>query len=392
MQGAVRGGVHLYETDSGTVTDLACRACRGREGQLVLDLGDQPESDSFPLATDPGPDPLHPLQMWLCASCGLAQLIGDWEREESPPGEEPAVVRAQAEEALKRLFGAGLLSPGQRIGESLGPHGSSWVDSFVRTGLVPAAEQESADVVLDSFGLMHMRDQARALEQLTARVLPGGLLLVQYHALEAVIGHAQWNILRHGHYAYYSTSTLVELLEVHGFRAHKAWRFDLYGGTVLLAASHAEDAPGPDGNLQSLLRLDEQIGVRDPEVLRHLQRQADGHAAKLREWLARESAAGRTVVGYGAASRATPLLVRAAVDRMMVRAVVDASAAKHGRRMPGTDIPIIGSAEIPLYEAQTMLLFVPDLLPEVRASIPSVERAGARWVICDDEAVLSPTA
>ncbi len=32
----------------------ACRACRGEQGDLVLDLGEQPACDYFPRADDPG--------------------------------------------------------------------------------------------------------------------------------------------------------------------------------------------------------------------------------------------------------------------------------------------------------------------------------------------------
>ena len=62
----------------------ACRACRGETGHRVLDLGDQPACDFFPRRDDPRPDPLYPLQMWLCASCGLAQLRHDPTIPEEP--------------------------------------------------------------------------------------------------------------------------------------------------------------------------------------------------------------------------------------------------------------------------------------------------------------------
>ena len=54
-----------------------CRACRGQAGHLVLDLGEQPACDYFPRCDDPGPDPVYPLQMWLCSSRGLVQLVAD---------------------------------------------------------------------------------------------------------------------------------------------------------------------------------------------------------------------------------------------------------------------------------------------------------------------------
>src|ERR687893_259613 len=54
-----------------------CRWCGGGDGEMVLDLGDQPAADHFPAADDPGPDPAFPLQMWMCAGCRLAQLLVD---------------------------------------------------------------------------------------------------------------------------------------------------------------------------------------------------------------------------------------------------------------------------------------------------------------------------
>ena len=91
------------------------------------------------------------------------------------------------------------------------------------------------------------------------------MLLLQYHALSTIIGSRQWNALRHGHYAYYSTTALTGMLAAVGFSPRTAWQFDLYGGTVLLAATRDGDGlGGPDEAVRSLLAEDARIGVRDP--------------------------------------------------------------------------------------------------------------------------------
>ena len=61
-------------------------------------------------------------------------------------------------------------------------------------------------------------------------------------------------------------------------------------------------------------------------------------------------------------------------------AVVDASPAKQGLRMPGTDIPVAATAELGVRRPDAVLLFVPDLLAEVRKAFPEVETSGGRWV------------
>src|SRR5258705_9684032 len=97
------------------MTDHACRACRSRSGHLVLDLGEQPACDYFPAAEDPGPDAEYPLQMWLCATCGLAQLVADPTVPEEPRGAEPAALVAQAVEAVSSAGSAGLLQAGSTV-------------------------------------------------------------------------------------------------------------------------------------------------------------------------------------------------------------------------------------------------------------------------------------
>jgi hypothetical protein len=232
--------------------------------------------------------------------------------------------------------------------------------------------------------MMHAADQAGALAERAERLRPGGVLLLQYHSLATIIRLGQWNALRHGHYAYYSTTALTQMLASIGFTAQTAWLFELYGGTVLLAARRESDYSGPPAPaVLDLLAGDARIGARDPAVLAGLQADLDAQTSRLRDWLAEERAAGRTVLGYGAASRAVALLRMAGADSSVLPGVVDASPAKLGLRMPGTDIPVISPAELGRRAPDSVLLFVPDLLAEVRAAYPEVERAGGRWVAAE---------
>jgi hypothetical protein len=368
----------------GRMGEHSCRACRGRSGHLVLDLGEQPACDYFPRCDDQGPDPLYPLQMWLCSSCGLAQLSADLTLPEAPLGAEPAALVAQAADAVQRVAAAGLLPAGGRVAEFGSPHGGSWLGMLTRHGLSPSTDGDPADVVLDCFGLMHSADQAAGLAERVARVAAGGVLLLQFHPLDTIIRRGQWNALRHGHFAYYSVTALTTMLAWHGFSPRLAWQFDLYGGTVLLAASRDADGwPGPEGQVDYLLKEDARIGVLDPAVLGDLQQSAQTRAKGLADWLAAEWSAGRTVLGYGAASRSVALLRRAGADRALLPAIADASPGKQGLRMPGTDIPVVSPAELAARQPDAVLLFLADLREEVRSAFPEVEAAGGRWVDAD---------
>ena len=111
-----------------------CRACRGQAGNIVLDLGDQPACDYFPRYDDPGPDPVYPLQMWLCSHCGLAQLLADPTVPEEPKGAEPIALVMQAADAVARVAAAACSRPGTGCGVR-SPHGGSWLDMLADRGL-----------------------------------------------------------------------------------------------------------------------------------------------------------------------------------------------------------------------------------------------------------------
>ncbi|MEV6278715.1 methyltransferase domain-containing protein [Nocardia sp. NPDC051832] len=354
---------------------IVCRGCRGDALRPVLDLGKVPAADHFPPAAAPvGPDETaHPLRMDICLECGLAQLAEDDTRAEEPRGVEPQALRDQASAAVERVSG---LLRGQTVREFGSPHGGTWVPLLTARGFREV--RGAADVVLDCFGIMHEPDQRAAFAHRAAATAPGGMLLLQYHSLATIVASGQWNALRHGHFAYYSLAALLRLLADAGMSVVAAWQFDLYGGTVLLAAVHGDAEP--DDSVRAVLAAESR--PLDLDGLRRLQQVTDTHAVALRGWLESQSAQGLRVYAYGAASRAVALFSLAGVHRGVLTAVADASPAKQGRRMPGTDVPIVAPAELLAARPDSVLLTLPDLLPEVRERFP--ELAG-RWFLDDPD-------
>ena len=226
--------------------------------------------------------------------------------------------------------------------------------------------------------MMHATDQRAALEHRAARLRTGGRLVLQFHSLAAIIRLHQWNAIRLGHLAYYSTPAMVEMLARVGLTAVAARDFSLYGGTITLVASRA--GTDHDGSVDKLCRYEQLVGVRDTARVSALQDHVRSGAEALVDTLRQARDRGEIVLGYGAASRAVPLLALAGIGVDLLPAVADASPAKHDARMPGTDIPVISPDELKRRRPDTVLLFVPDLLDELRRSLPEIETAGGKWM------------
>jgi hypothetical protein len=353
---------------------ITCRGCGGTDLRRVLDLGTVPAGDDFPPVAEPvrPEESSHPLAMDLCGRCGLAQLAHDDTAAAEPRGIEPQALRDQAAEAVRRVADAGRLR-GATVREFGSPHGGTWLPLLAERGF---AEAERADVVLDSFGIMHEPDQRLAFQLRAEATAPDGVLLLQFHSLLTIVTQGQWNALRHGHFAYYSLTALTGLLAAAGMSVASAWEFDLYGGTVLVAAVHGHAEP--DGRAGEILRREQNIGITDAAVVRSLQCAAERHAAQLRDWLVAQASDRRAVYGYGAGSRVVSLFSIAGVDRRLLRAVADASPAKQGRRIPGTDVGIISPEQLIAADPDRVMLTLPDLYDEVRRAYPQLD---GRWSI-----------
>ncbi len=357
----------------GTDPGSTCRACGHVGLHRVLDLGAVPAADHFPLVEEPvgAHECAHRLAMDLCPACGLAQLADDDTVADEPRGVEPQALRDQAATAVSAVAAAGLL-PGGTVREFGSPHGGTWLPLLTDRGYTERGCQSGpADIVLDCFGIMHEPDQRAAFRQRAQATAPEGVLLLQFHSVTAIIRDGQWNALRHGHFAYYSLTTLVRQLAAVGMAVVAAWQFDLYGGTVLLAAVHSDGWPA-EATVRRLLADEQALGVTTPEAFGTLQVAADTDIVDLRDWLRAEGDGGRGVYGYAAASRAVALFARAGLDTALLRGVADASEAKQGRRMPGTDIPIITPGELVAADPDLVLLTVPDLFDEVSRRYPAL--------------------
>jgi hypothetical protein len=352
----------------------ACRGCACTDLRRVLDLGNVPAADHFPSAAEPlSPnESSHPLAMDLCTVCGLAQLAEDDTVPDEPRGVEPQALRDQAADAVKCVTDAGWLH-GATVREFGSPHGGTWLPLLNQYGFV---ESEHASVVLDCFGIMHEPDQRSAFELRAAATASDGVLLLQFHSLATIVARGQWNALRHGHFAYYSLTSLARLLDGAGMSVATAWEFDLYGGTVLVAAVHGRVES--DERVRKILQREAKFGITEAAVVGRLQQSADSHIAWLRNWLDTQAGARRQVCGYGAASRAVALFSIAGIDRRLLAAVADASSAKQGCRMPATDIPIISPEQLIEADPDSVLLTLPDLYEEVLQRYPQLD---GRWMV-----------
>lgn len=353
-------------------------------GVVVLDLGEQPASDLFPLPGDPLPDPAYATRMVLSSVSGLLQLEDDPTTPEEPIGIEPAALVRQAEMCVNDGQAAGLIIPGTRVLEYPSPHGGSWTKQLARRSMIEVTSGE-AELLVDVHGMMHDADQRAGFTERLSHMGPDSVLLMMIHNASSIVRNGMWNALKNGHFAYYTTPALVAMANEIGLVGIGAWAYPLYAnGTTMLAFAREGSKWGSEAqSVTDLVRSETEEGVLDATHVATLNSALTESVTAIRSYLDDARQKGFRVAGYGAASRTSALLCCAEVTAEDVMVIADGAVGKHGRTMPRNRIPIVSPGELIDAAPDRVLLFVPDLLEEVRASYPEIESSGGRWVVMD---------
>lgn len=362
----------------------SCRGCGSPDTVRVVDLGEQPGADHFPPVDTPEADPRWPLELWLCRACSLVQL-GPVEPQlpEPPLAVESATSLLHAEQSVKQILCDHPKLAGETVYEFASHHGGSWLDHLRSAGCRVVDGAQRAQLVVDVHGLAHEPRLGEALAQRVERLAPGGLLVLEFHHLLPLFSGNQFDTIRHGHWSYLSLQALRQVTAQHGLVPVSVRRVALFGGSLQVTLRHSPATP--DDSVHAVLEEEAAARLAEPDALATLHTAARDTAAKLRACLADETARGRTVLGYGAPSKAPVLLDLAEIGPDLLPFTVDAAPGKHGRRIPGCGVPIRPVDDLRAAKPDVVLLFTWDIADEVIAQLESGGGWGAQYLVAQPE-------
>lgn len=362
-----------------------CRGCGSAEVVRTVDLGSQPAADHFPPASTPGDDPRWPLELWLCRTCTLVQL-GPVEPllPEPPLAIESATSIEHAGTSVRELVGDHPELAGATVAEFASHHGGSWIPDLLAAGCRPVGHDERAELVVDVHGLVHEPAISRSLAQRAQRLAPQGLLVLEFHHLLPLLVEGQFDTVRHGHWSYLSLGALRRLAMPLGLAVVSVRQVPVFGGSLQVMLRHVgvnDHLDLADSSVKAVLEDEAAAGVDDPDRLAELHTGAHRTGTALRERLLSERARGRTVLGYGAPSKAPVLLDISRVGPDLLAFTVDAAPGKHGRRIPGCGVPIRPIEDLRAARPDIVLVLTWDIAEEVISQLEADGGWGAQYLV-----------
>lgn len=356
----------------------SCRGCGGGDLKPVLDLGDQPVCDHFPALADAGPDPRWPLALTLCGDCALLQLDHSSPAPEEPLAVTSATVQRHASRVVARLLDR-LPLPAQGLGvrEFSSAHGGAWREDLLAAGCLEVPDE--ADLVIDNHSIIHSEDLLTELRRRAAAVGADGYLAIEFHHALAQLRQTQFDTVRHGHPVYFSLHSWQAACRRVGFSVVDVWEEDIYGGCLVVVARRGEHPASAE--VQAVLAEERAAGATSPAGYAGFAERTATILADLRGYLQAASEQGCTVTAYGAGSKSCTLLGVLGATRTDLPMIADLAPGKQGRRIPGTDIPIVSPQDLVQAAPDDVLILTWDIAEEVIGQLRGLGLTEARFTV-----------
>ena len=395
----------------------SCRSCGATELVEIIRFGDVPLADRLvsPAVADQK-EYKAPLTLAHCNECSLSQIketvdptilfgadypyfssvspalmkhFGDSARaiiDSKKLSHDSLVMEAASNDGyMLRVFKeAGI--PVLGIDPAAGPanaalaEGIETLNTFFTADLAAKLAQsgKKADVFLANNVLAHVADLNGFVQGISRVLKPDGLAVIECPYLLDLIDHNEFDTIYHQHLCYFSLTALVPLFARHGLVLNHADRVAIHGGSLRLFISFADKV---SSELEAMLANEMQRQVSSADFYADFKDNLETIRDGLSSILSDIKKNGQSIVGYGAAAKATTFLDYMGIGASQLDYIADKSTKKHGLMMPGTQIPIVSPERLLESPPDYVLILAWNFANEIMNDQAEYKRYGGQFIV-----------
>jgi novobiocin biosynthesis protein NovU/D-mycarose 3-C-methyltransferase len=393
-----------------------CRACDGRELDLVLALGNQPLANALPSSpTDFITERFYPLDLYFCRSCALVQVLdlvdpevlfrhylyvtGTSEtiaahneryagtvidRLRLGPADLVAEIASNDGSLLQcfRALGVRVLGiePAGNIAAMARARGIETVGRFFnrRAGSEIAATHGQARAIIGNNVFAHVDDPVGFLAGCADLLTDDGHVFLECPYALDMVERGEYDTIYHEHLSYFSVTSLARIAEAAGMSVVSVDRVPVHGGSIRAmvgkGGTHGEQPV-------SMMAMERQEGLASVDRWMAFGRAAAQNKRDLLHLLNALRADGRSIAGYGAPAKGNTLLNFCGIGVDLLPWTVDRNPLKVGRFLPGVHIPVLPVDTVLARRPDYLLVLPWNFADEIIRQQQDFALAGGRFII-----------
>ena len=378
-----------------------CRHCQSPLVLDFLDLGHAPPSNAYLSVEDLSrPEITFPLRLKACSHCRLVQTEDFAEAESLFTADyayysstsrswldhaaryaamitdrlgltaDSRVIEVASNDGylLKNFVASGIpclgIEPTQGTADAARALGVPVLQAFFGDEL--AQLLEPADLIIGNNVYAHVPDINDFTRGLYRALKPEGVITLEFPHIMRLVEFNQFDTVYHEHFSYLSLFAVTEIMTAANLRIFDVEELPTHGGSLRIYACRASARHSVTPAVAALAAEERARGMHTAYYT-DFQARAETVKNPFLRFLLDARADGCSVAAYGAAAKGNTLLNFAGVRRDLVPFVCDAAAAKVGKFLPGSHIPIRSPSVLTSERPDYLIIFPWNIDAEIRA-------------------------
>lgn len=397
-----------------------CRMCDCNNLEKVVELTPTPPGNNFLKATELRlPEPKYPLDLYFCRNCHHLQLghVVDpkilyqkgylYVSATSPHFVEH--LRKYAVDTIRRFQ----LGPGALVGD-IGSNDGTCLRFFKEAGMrvlgvdpattVALRATESgietvgdffsydlavrlrksygpADFVTSHNACAHIDQLDDVVRGVRHWLADDGLFVLEVGYFLDVYRNIWFDTIYHEHLDYHTVAPFKQLFARTGMELIGVERVSPQGGSIRVVAQKANGPRKNDGSVEALVDLEQRNHLDKPETFIEFARTINQVGAQLRSLVKSVKESGKSIAGYGAATKATTLLSHFQLGKDELDFIVDDNPLKQGLFSPATHIPVLAAEEIYRRRPNCVLILAWNFAEGIMAAHRRYANEGGKFIL-----------
>ncbi|MAF36512.1 hypothetical protein CL622_05340 [archaeon] len=245
-----------------------------------------------------------------------------------------------------------------------------------------------ADVITVNNAFPHIADIHGLTSSINSLLKPNGVLILEVQYLLDTLKTVTFDNVYHEHLSYFSTLSLVEFFKTYNMELFKIEKVNTHGGSLRVFIKKQECNIQIDKSVDEQIKIEKEYGLDTIKPYQDFNKKINDRKINLLNLLKKLKGDNKKIVGYGAPAKATTLLNFFGVNNDFLDYIIEDNELKHGREVPGTNIPIVPKKMIDKNIPDYVLILAWNFSEEIIKNNLDFLSKGIKFIVLGKEALI----